>query len=99
MINIQTLGKNDKSVRTQITLTKNIKSAVEDMASDRGESLSEFLRKAALIRLMLEREERESLANLAKKVIGSIKLEGHPNWSSKKAIYKWSREIRRDKNG
>lgn len=96
MIQIQKLSPDDKTVRTQITLTQSIKKAVEDIASDRGESLSEFLRKAALISIMLEKDKKESLSNLAKRVVGSLKNSSNPNWKDKESIYKWSRQIREE---
>ncbi len=88
------LSKNDKAVRTQITLTDQLKYHVEQMASQRGESLSEYLRKAAIIRLLLEKQEQEDLKKLANRVVGSIKINNHPNWNSKEEIYRWSRKIR-----
>lgn len=93
---IQQLTENDKSVRTQITLTKKLKKIVEDMASERGESLSEFLRKAAMIRVLVEDQGKEDLGRVAKRVIGSIDLKKHPVWKSKSGIYKWSRKIRKE---
>ncbi|MDP3994710.1 MAG: hypothetical protein Q8P91_02685 [bacterium] len=97
MIPIQTLTKNDKSVRTQITLTQTLKYWVEKMANERGESLSEYLRKAAMIRLLLEREEKRDLENLAKRVIGSIDPAAHPEWSTMEKVDKWVRDIREEK--
>lgn len=96
MITIQSLGVNDKAVRTQITLTQILKNEVETIASEKGESLSEYLRKAAIIRLLLEKQEKEDLSKLADKVIGSIKAENHPNWKTKADIYAWSRKIREE---
>ena len=97
MINIQTLSSDDKSVRTQITLTEQLKLLVEEMARQNGESLSEYLRKAAVIRLLVEETEKENLASLAKKVIGSINLDNHPEWKNKNDVYKWVRNLREEK--
>lgn len=91
------LVPNDKSIRTQITLTKKIKSLIEEHARRQNESLSEYLRKAALIRLQLERNEREEREKVADQVIGSIDMTKHPEWSSERKIYEWSRKIREDK--
>jgi hypothetical protein len=96
MIQIQTIGVNDKAVRTQITLTENLKSLVTDMANERGESLSEYLRRAAIIKILLDKQEKEDLGILANSLIGSIKAENHPNWKTKADIYKWSRKIREE---
>ena len=96
MIQIQTIGTNDKAVRTQITLTENLKSLVTDMANERGESLSEYLRRAALIKILLDKQEKEDLGKIADSLIGSIKMENHPIWKTKAGIYKWSRKIREE---
>lgn len=96
MITIQSLGVNDKAVRTQITLTQILKNEVENIASEKGESLSEYLRKAAIIRLLLEKQDKEDLSKLADKVIGSIKSKNHPNWKTKADIYAWGRKIREE---
>lgn len=97
MIQIQTLGVNDKAVRTQITLTNHLKSLVTDMASERGESLSEYLRRAALIKLLLDKQEKEDLEKVAKSLIGSIKLSNHPEWSTPNKVHRWVRSLREEK--
>lgn len=96
MRQIQRLTEDDESVRTQITLTKKLKKIVEDMASERGESLSEFLRKAAMIRVLVEDQGKENLERITKRVIGSIDLKKHPVWKNKSGIYKWSRKMRKE---
>lgn len=96
MITIQTLSSNDKTVRTQITLTRNIKKIVEETANQVGESLSEYLRKAAVIRLLVEQKMSDDRDVLAKMVIGSTKNINNPAWKNKKEIYKWSRKIREE---
>lgn len=92
----QLLGNDDYPVRTQITLTNQIKRVVEDAASGIGESLSEYLRKAALIRVMLEKNEEKDRKKLALRVVGSLKDTKNPNWKDAKSIYKWSRKIREE---
>lgn len=94
MINIQTLSSDDKAVRTQITLTEKIKGLIEDVATARGESLSEYLRKAALIRLLLEDKEKGDLEKLAERVVGSVNLNSHPEWKTRSKVQKWVRNIR-----
>ena len=97
MINIQTLTRDDKSVRTQITLTEQLKILVEGIAQEKGESLSEYLRKAAVVRLLVEETEKENLVNLAKKAIGSVNLDNHPEWRSRSGVQKWIRNIREER--
>lgn len=97
MIQIQTIGTNDKTVRTQITLTENLKSLITDMANERGESLSEYLRRAALIKILLDKQEAEDLQKMAKSLIGSVKLAKHSEWNTPDKVYKWVRELREEK--
>lgn len=98
MINIQTLGPDDKTVRTQITLTEKLKALVEKDALAKGESLSEYLRKAAIERLKSEEDDKKSREKLANEVIGSIDLKNHPVWKTKKGIYKWVRKLREEES-
>lgn len=97
MINIQTLTVDDKSVRTQITLTEQLKILVEGMAQEKGESLSEYLRKAAMIRLMVDEDRKQDLEKIALRAVGSLNLKKHPEWSTKDKVYKWVRKIREEK--
>lgn len=97
MIKLQTLTSDDKAVRTQITLTHALKNAVEDVAENRGESLSEYLRKAAIIRLLLERYEKDELKKIALQAVGSVDLKKHPEWNTPDKVYKWVRSIREEK--
>ena len=89
-----TLTQSDKAVRTQITLTKKIKQIIEKEASKKGESLSEYLRKAGLLRVIVEREEEKDMKKLAQQIVGSVDLKKHPEWRNKKKITKWLRGLR-----
>ena len=93
---VNLISKNDQTVRTQVTLTKDLKRLVEKQAQERGESLSEYLRKAAMVRLLLDEKNMESRESLANRVIGSVSLKNHPKWKNKKKVQKWLREIRQE---
>lgn len=88
------LTDNDKTVRTQITLTEMLKKAIEEKASGQGKSLSEYLRQAALLQLILEGENEIELEELANKVVGSIDLEKHPEWKTEKKVKRWVKRLR-----
>lgn len=60
-----------------------------------GESLAEYLRKAAMERLKKTNRQRVSLAKLADEIIGSVK---HGAWSGID-VDKWLREERQDRPG
>ena len=94
MKSLQLISDNDSSVRTQITLTKNIKKLIEKHARTTGESLSEYLRKAAMVRLLIENKDQNQLKKLAERVIGSVDLKKHPEWKNEKVVQKWVRKLR-----
>lgn len=95
MRRITTLGTDDRAVRTQITLTKKVRALVAEEAKKRNESLSEYLRKAAMLRWLVDQEGAADLQKMADGVIGSVNLERHPEWKSKAAIQKWLQNLRR----
>lgn len=97
MLNIQRLSSDDKSVRTQITLTEQLKILVEGMAQEKGESLSEYLRKAAMLRLMVDEDKKQDLEKIALRAVGSLDLKKHPEWNTQGKVCKWVRKIREEK--
>ena len=96
MKHLQLLSDLDNAVRTQITLTKTIKRLVENHARTQGESLSEYLRKAALIRLLVENKNKKDLKKLANRMIGSVNLNNHPEWKNEKELQKWLKKLRQE---
>lgn len=97
MLNVQMLSKDDKSVRTQITLTEQLKILVEGIAQEKGESLSEYLRKAAMVRLLVEEDKKQDLEKIALRAVGSLDLKKHPEWNTQEKVYNWVRKIREEK--
>lgn len=91
---VNLINKSRPTTRTQISLLPEIKKAIEARKRLTGESVSAFLRKAALIRLLAEEEEKKELENLSKLLVGSVSSRNHPEWKTKKKIDKWVREIR-----
>jgi hypothetical protein len=89
------LQDQETSVRTQISLTWAIKRAVEAKGRLLGESLSEYLRKAAVIRLLSEEEEARELSAVANNFVGAGKWKTtHPHWKNKGAVEAWRKKIR-----
>lgn len=88
------LDNDDVVVRTQITLTKKLKSLVEDQASLSGRSLSEYLRQGAVLLTLVEGKMAGDLTSLARKVIGSVKIKDHPEWKNKAAVIVWQNKMR-----
>lgn len=88
------LSNDDTVLRTQITLTKKLKSLVEDRAASSGRSLSEYLRQGALLLTLVEGKVADDLSLLARKVVGSVKIKSHPEWKSKASIIAWQNKMR-----
>lgn len=89
------LKDKDTSIRTQISLTRAIKRAIEAKGRLLGESLSEYLRKAAVIRLFAEEEEKKELEMLARNFVGAGKnKKSNPRWKNHAAVEKWRKKIR-----
>jgi len=96
MIIISSTDSDDKNIRTQITLGSKLKAEAEKRAKIKGVSLSEYLRRALMIHISLEDKKEENLEKLADMVVGSVDLDKHPEWRSKKEVIKWSRKIREE---
>lgn len=77
-------------------LTPLLKRVIEAKSRLMGESLSAYLRKAAVLRLMAEDVEKQELASLAESVVGSVKARNHSEWSSKAKVRGWVRKLRED---
>jgi len=96
MNQLTTFLDNDKTVRTQITLTKRLKHLIEEKARQNNQSLSEYLRRGAWISLLLEERESEELDKLADQAIGSVDLSKHPEWQTPVKIKRWVKQLRRE---
>ncbi len=94
MKQVQLLSPNDHTVRTQITLTKELKRQIEAQTAISGESLSDYLRQAAKLKLIQDERKEVDLKALADEVIGSIDLRKHPEWSTPQKVRKWVRKLR-----
>jgi len=97
MLNWQDLlVKEQPNIRTQISLTPTIKKAIEAKKNLSGESLSAYLRKAAVLRLLVEEEEKKELERLSEVLIGSVALREHKEWRTKRKMQKWLRRLREE---
>lgn len=92
---MDTASDNQSTIRTQISLTPSIKRAIEAKRRLTGESLSAYLRKAALIRLSLDDEEKKELKLLAKNFVGTLSWKkNHSNWKNKQSVKSWLNKLR-----
>lgn len=84
------------SERTQISLSPTLRRIIEKERASTGESLSEYIRNAIMIRVKKEESTDEARMRAIKAFVGAGKGKSHPHWSSKKKIMKWQREMRED---
>ena len=84
------------SVRTQISLSPNLKKIVARKTAINKESMSEYIRKAIETRIKSEESDDEERMKAVKAFVGSGKAKNYPEWSSKKKIIQWQREMRED---
>lgn len=81
-------------VRTQISLSDDLKKLIAVRGNRLNESLSEYLRKAAIIRMALEDMETGDLKTVAQSVVGGVSRRDS-GWRSVKDISVWQRQERR----
>lgn len=80
------------SSRTQIIIPRDLRDEIENQRRITGESLAQYLRKAAAERIKRERKKKQDLKRLAEVVVGSA-----AGLRSKVEVEKWIKEIRRDR--
>lgn len=83
--------------RTQISLSDDIKHRIEQRATLNNESLSEYIRKSALIRMALEDTEKNALKLVANAVIGKVQKQ-NSGWATTTNIADWQRKERISEN-
>ncbi|MBL7078177.1 hypothetical protein ISS42_00775 [Candidatus Shapirobacteria bacterium] len=85
------------SQRTQISLSPQLRSLIEAERILTKESLSQYLRKAAVLRMVLDMVERSDLDLIAEAVIGSVS-KSKSGWKKVADIKSWQRKQRKDEN-
>ncbi len=88
--------ESDEKIRAQVVLTSLLKRLIETQRRTTGETLSEYLRKAAILRILAEDEEHRELDTLANLLIGSVSLKKHPEWKTKAKVTSWVRKLRNE---
>lgn len=82
-------------LRTQIYLPEELRQEIDIARREEGESLAEYLRKAAEERLATKQKKKVNLKKLAEELGGSIDPK-KSGWAGID-IDKWQREIRKDR--
>lgn len=83
--------------RTQISLSPDLKRLIGARGDRLNESLSKYLRKAAVIRMALEDMETNDLKMIAKSVVDSVQRKDS-GWQNIKDISAWQQQERRDED-
>jgi len=86
------------TIRTQISLSPELKSLIAKEGENLKESLSQYLRRAAILRLALREVEDVNLENLSRMVVGSVK-KSEGGWGKVKDISDWQRKERKGEDG
>lgn len=84
-------------LRTQISLPLDLRRLIDLHRREKDESLSEYLRKSAILRLESEKKRRANLKKLSQQVVGALDLSKYAEWSTRKKIINWQRSIRHEK--
>lgn len=83
--------------RTQIYLSEELREEIDKLRRGSGESLAEFLRKAAEEKIAMSKKKKVDLKKLADEFIGSGKP-GKRGWGGIKDSYSYIRKMRRDED-
>lgn len=82
-----------QNIRTQIYLPEDLRREIDRSRLGSGESLAEYLRKAAEQRLKVEKKKKAELKKLAEEFTSGVEKSG---WEGIDVL-KWQRDIRKDR--
>lgn len=85
------------SSRTQISLSPELKKLIESEGQLLKESLSEYLRKAAILRMVLDANKAKQLELVAEAVVGKV-ARNKSGWKDIKNISLWQSNLRKDES-
>jgi len=91
---VNLLNQQDSTIRTQITLTESLKQLVEKKANLKGQSLSEYIRRALMLSLLVDKQQTVDLEKLANQLIGSVNSKKNPQWKTIGSVKKWVKKLR-----
>ena len=84
-------------IRTQISLSPELKRLIEMRGAVLNEGLSEYLRRAAVLRMAVDDVERNDLKLIAKTVVGGVP-KSKSGWKNVKNVGEWQRKLRKDED-
>lgn len=91
---VNLLNQQDSTIRTQITLTASLKQLVEEKANLKGQSLSEYIRRALMLSLLVDRQQSVDLEKLANQLVGSVNAKKNPQWKTVSNVKRWVKKLR-----
>lgn len=94
MTTVNLFNQQDSTIRTQITLTESLKQLVEEKANLKGQSLSEYIRRALMLSLLVDKQQLVDLGKLADQLIGSVNIKKNPQWKTVGSVKKWVKKLR-----
>lgn len=94
MTTVNLLDQQDSTIRTQITLTESLKQLVKEKANLKGQSLSEYIRRALMLSLLVDKQQSVDLEKLANQLIGSINVKKNPQWKTVSNVKRWVKKLR-----
>ena len=84
-------------LRTQILIPADLREKIDKHRMQKNESLSEYLRRAAKLRLQKTRDRNTDLETISNKVIGKLDLKKYPQWRDYNKIIIWQKSLRKDR--
>ena len=91
------MKKTTYPLRTQISLSLQLRNLIDAQRVTLGESLSEYLRKAAILRMIAEDIEKKDLDLVAGAVVGKV-AKSKSGWKKVKNIVEWQKKERKHEN-
>jgi len=90
------MSHTSKSQRTQIYLPKKLRSEIDAARALTGQSLADFLRGSAVLKIKQLEYKKTNAENLSDEIIGSMDVKNNP-WEGLDLL-EWQRELRQDRS-
>jgi len=84
------------SERTQISLSPILRRVIDTKRRLWGESLSEYIRKSVMLRVLAEGEEEKERARAAEVFVGAVDSKRHPEWATLQKVVTWQKNLRKE---
>lgn len=83
--------------RTQIMIDENLRKEIDIARLSQGESLGEYMRKAAHMRIRYDMRKKRQIDDTIKYLKSNpLKVENNQNWATEGKTEKWLRDLREE---